>query len=596
VSLGRSCCRAGQICIFFCCAWSGLAQISQEPSSGSARHPTTYFVDCASKSLGGDGSQHSPLSTLAQVNALSLQAGDSVLFKRGSTCKGELQPRGSGVDGAPIRIGAYADGPLPHIETAPSDQAALRLFNQSFWEISSLDLAGGTTYGFFAGGDQATLHHLYLRDVSVHDVRGPLKCKESGLVVISMPGEHGNFDDVQLDGVAAYNTTQWAGIFVSGASHVRVRNSTVHDVQGDGIVVFRAKDAVITRSLAWHTGMQHQLTIGTPNAIWTWNCTDCTVEDNEAFLTDSPGVDGGSFDIDTGNIRNTVQRNFGHDTAGYCVSIFGALVPTTDSLVADNLCLNNGMSPRLAQRQGAILLMTWQGGTLNGAAIRGNRIYWNSSGDAPAVQSGGNLQATGVTLRANEISSTGLALVDPMLRYTGDHNHYALSNDADREAAMPAFVALHETSSTLTVDTRESSHKGHFGFAATNTNGWRLELSVPAWMLDEGKDDELRATLIQLKSAALQFGHCGLKVTIRGDTSMATLVKDWSLQADGIALDTRPTNDVSRFSIKLISPNRNVIRGWNVCPSPVDLGFALRQNVGPPDFSRLPFEQVRATD
>src|SRR5581483_8454821 len=108
--------------------------------------------------------------------------------------------------------------------------------------------------------------------------------------------------DVLVDGVTAYETSQWAGIEVGDVTHgflpearrstnVVIRNSVVHDVAGDGIVLFQVNHGVIESSVAWHTGMQETETIGTPNAIWTWMCGDCTVRRNEAFLVDSPGVD-----------------------------------------------------------------------------------------------------------------------------------------------------------------------------------------------------------------------------------------------------------------------------------------------------------------
>lgn len=586
-------------CIAFLlgCASTGSPQLAQGPQTPSGGQPAaTYFVDCTSQANDGNGAQTSPLISIKQVNALSLHAGDSVLFKRGSTCLGEFQPHGSGMKDNPIRIGAYGQGPLPRIQAQPADQSAFRLYNQSFWEISSLDLAGGTTYGFYAGGDVAELQYLHLRDVRIHDVRGPLKRKESGLVVIRASTDSTNYQDIELDGIDAYDSTQWAGIFISGASHVRVRNSTVHDVQGDGIVVFHGQDAIISRSLAWHTGMQHQFTIGTPNAIWTWNCTDCTVEENEAFLTDSPGIDGGAFDIDFGNTRNTVRQNFGHDTAGYCVSVFGAFGPTTDSLIADNLCVNNGMSPRLAQRQGSILLMTWQRGRLDGVQISGNRIYWGPPGQTPALQSGEDLKASGVVLHANEIWSTGPSFVDPTLHYTGDHNRYRLvGDDPGKQPAMPAGLASHETGSTLTTGQNDPDMIGKLSLAETHTAGWRLELNVPAQASRGDTDADLRGTLVELRSSVLQFGHCGLKVIARGPALLA-LRDDWSLVSDGISVSTSTLGGGPPFSLRLISPTGKLVREWNTYPSPVDLGFVLRQNIGPPDYSYLPFEEVRATD
>ena len=595
MSLGSDIRGASCAAFLLGCVFAGLPQLAIAQTSKSEQPAITYLVDCTSRPRDHNEARNSPLESIKRVNALSLHAGDQVLFKRGSTCEGQLAPRGSGTKENPIRIGAYGEGSPPRIQAGSTDESALRLYNQSFWDISSLDLAGGTTYGLYASGDAADLRYLHLRDMRVHDVRGLLKRKESGLVVIRASTGSANYEDIELDGIDAYDTTQWTGIFISGASHVRVRNSTVHDVQGDGIVVFHAHDAVISRSLAWHTGMQHQLTIGTPNAIWTWNCTDCTVEENEAFLTDSPGIDGGAFDIDYGNTRNTVRQNFGHDTVGYCVAVFGAFGPTTDSVVADNVCLNNGMSPRLAQRQGAILLMTWQGGRLDGVEIRGNRIYWNPPGQTPAVQSGDNLLASGVILRSNEIWSSGPRFVDETLQYSGDHNHYRLVGGAGAEEpkTLPAVLASHETNSTLTSGDNYLPMVRGAGVAAINTVGWRLELSVPPGALRRDSDDDLRGTLVELRSAALQFGHCGLKVVVDVPSGI-TLTEDWALTSDDVVFNE--SKGGSEFSLKLRSPHGDLIREWHTYPSPAELGLALREHLGPPDYSYLSFVEVRAKD
>ena len=120
--------------------------------------------------------------------------------------------------------------------------------------------------------------------------------------------KNSSFEDVVLDGIQASYTTQWSGIFVLGASHVRIRNCMAHDMQGDGLCVYESNDAVISRSVAWHTGMQEKETIGTPMLSGLGVAQLASGRGNEAFLTDSPGVDGGAFDIDYGNVRNTVRR------------------------------------------------------------------------------------------------------------------------------------------------------------------------------------------------------------------------------------------------------------------------------------------------
>jgi Right handed beta helix region len=570
---------------------------------GQQSAPHTYHVDCGTTKAGGDGSAASPLSSLREVDSLELRAGDRVLFRRGSECRGVLQPNGSGRKGEPIRIGAYGAGKLPRIQVSATDEAAVKLFNQEYWEISSLEIQGGTQYGIFIGGDAGTMHHILLRDLVVHDVRGTLKRKESGLVVIAPKGKSAAFDDVELDGIQAWNTSQWAGIVISGLSletpiaHVRVSNSIVHDVQGDGIVLFNVKDGVISRSVAWHTGMQHAESIGTPNAIWTWHCVDCLVEQNEAFLADSPGVDGGAFDIDYGNTRNTVRENFGHDTQGYCVSVFGAEGTTISSAVADNLCLNNGMSPRLAQRQGAILIMTWKQGSIDGVEVRGNQIEWLPGGEAAAIQAGADLQAKGVRVVDNHIWSVGTTFVDPGFKYIGEKNRYVLAGNDNRSLAeaKQKFTALGETGSTLEALPATGAQTGALDMLVTRTEGWKLIATVPSSRMIAGKDAELRGLLVELKSAALQFGPSGLQVIVESDGDLRELDSDWKLSSDGIQLQQRPVK-TKECSLALISPAGNPFRTWTGYAGPVTIGLALRQTVGKPTFGLLKFEQIKATD
>jgi hypothetical protein len=115
-------------------------------------------------------------------------------------------------------------------------------------------------------------------------------------------------------------------------------------------------------------------------------------------------------------------------------------------------------------------------------------------------------------------------------------------------------------------------------------------------MLAGEGDAALRGTLVQLKSAALQSGHAGLEVKVIFGGDGGTLVRDWSLLEDGITVDTTNTETVADFSVRLVSPEGQIIHDWKTYPGPVDLGLALRQNVGRPEFSHLHFENVRATD
>jgi len=399
----------------------------------------TWHVDCNS----GDVSARdaSVFSSLRAVSSHVFQPGDAILFQRGSVCQGMLAPKGSGTEAAPIRLGDYGAGPLPRIVAEPGQPAAFQLKDQQYWTIENLEFVGGNPHGVHVTGTNGVLHGIHIRDIVVHGVTGEPKTKEGGLLVIAPGSEHQRFDDVVVDSVIAYATSQWAGILVGGVSYgflpeearstnVTVRNSIVHDVAGDGIILFQVNHGTIENSVAWNTGLQKRQTIGTPNAIWTWMCRDCTVRRNEAFLTNSPDVDGGAFDIDYGSDNTLLEENYGHDTQGYCIGVFGYGWNTTNSVVRNNTCADNGRRPDLARQQGAIFLSTTNHGKLKGLDISGNRIFWNPPVTSAAIVSKAQFIGSG-SFRDNEIYSaspriyrvkTGLAMErNPVHPY--EHGH-----------------------------------------------------------------------------------------------------------------------------------------------------------------------------
>lgn len=212
---------------------------------------TAYYVDCSRVSDGG-GTQAAPWNSLSTVSSFPFAAGDSVLFQRGVSCSGALLFARTGVDQ-----------------------------------------------------------------------------KYAGLVSV-LPGVgNSRFDHVEIDGVEAHNTTMWAGIIAWGiwidgdrqwarkakdpaqrSSNVIIRNSTVHDTYGDGIVTYMGRGVLMEHNVAYRTGSQPTETIGTPNAIWTWASNDVVVQYNEAYDNNSPGADGGAIDITTGvTTRRSSTRN-----------------------------------------------------------------------------------------------------------------------------------------------------------------------------------------------------------------------------------------------------------------------------------------------
>lgn len=591
-----------QASVFFLLFWAHSSIAQQTPAH-------SHYIDC-SAAPAGDGSQAHPWNTLAAAQAHAFAAGDRIALKRGTVCHGSFAPQGSGSEGKPIRLTAYGSGPRPRIVAGISDRQALSLFNQEFWQIDSLDLSGANKYGIFISGDKSTLHHLYLKNLYVHGVYGgALKNKDNGLVIVGPSGPHTIFDDVLVDGVDAAHTNQWAGILVGGGNfgmdmplnqHITVRNSSVHDVYGDGIVLFRDSDGLIATSTAWETGMQPTETTGTPNAIWTWTCTDCTVRDNEAFLTDSPGVDGGAYDIDWNNTRNTVERNYAHDTQGYCIAVFAAGYATSESVVRDNLCIANGLSPRLAVSGGALNLYTWNGGVIRGLRVENNTVLWNPPvATAPAVVDGASTAGAPITFTGNRIASSAPLFyrANAQLAPTGNSYTYYGKGEA-------RFTLGDRHDATLAALQAAGFEKG-----STLKTAWAPQPTEIALRLDATVDfsldadgllaPEARAQLVVLRSLAAQYADGALTVTVHlrepahpareEAVALANALLDLDAPQIRFVPDGRGSGD-----LRLSAPDGRVLDAWHGFQNAATLGGAVRALLGAPRFAAMESPQPEA--
>jgi hypothetical protein len=588
------------VVFFLCFAMHALSQNESVPA------PQAFYIDCSASSA-GDGSSVHPWNSLSAAEAHPFAPGDRIALARGVTCRGGFAPQGSGTEGRVIRLTAYGQGPRPRIVAPDGERQVLLLFNQEYWQIDSLDLSGARMYGIFVTGDKGPLHHIGLKNLYVHDVRGgAMKSKDNGLVVVGPSSVAAVFDGVLIDGVDAAHTNQWAGILIGGGNFaypanaplnhdVTIRNSTVHDVYGDGIILFRDADGAIDASAAWQTGMQPTENIGTPNAIWTWTCTDCTVADNEAYLTDSPGVDGGAYDIDWDNSRNTVERNFAHDTQGYCFAVFAAGYVTSDSLVRDNLCVDNGLSPRLAVLQGAAYIHTWNDGVIRNLKIEHNTIEWKPRvPGAAAIVNDAAIGGAKVTFTRNRIVSSAPLIYRATSEWDSSANAYSLAGE-------PSFTVGDRHNVSLAALQSDGMEAGS-SFEKTPAAAPAVSLRVEA-IIDPALDDDgllapgPRAQLVVLRGLAGQYGSRRLQVTVHLPSGKMS-------QAESNALrdldDVYPgalhfEHDAARkagakvaIDIRLLSASGTPLEEWHGFQNAATLGGAVRARLGAPDYSHMP--------
>jgi Right handed beta helix region len=289
-----------------------------------------YYLD----SRDGDDSHAgtnstTPWKSLEKVNATTFRPGDRILLKSSSTWQGQLWPKGSGVEGQPIKIGTYGKGVKPVINARGLFEDAVLLKNQEYWEIEGLEITNTGAERAVRRGVHLALenfgeaHHIYLRNLTIHDVNGVDNVKPNGGIHYTCDGDKkpSRFIDLRIENNDIYHVDR-SGIFGWSDRWLRskwypslgvlVRGNQLHDIGGDGIVVVATDGALVENNVVGHANQRSE---GYNVAIWSWSADNTVIQQNEAYGTKGQR-DGEGFDSDW-NSRNTViQYNYSHDNDG----------------------------------------------------------------------------------------------------------------------------------------------------------------------------------------------------------------------------------------------------------------------------------------
>lgn len=419
-----------------------FASPSPFPAQAQYSGPS-YYVDC-SAAANGDGSQETPWNNLDAVNGRTYLAGDEILFRRATTCMGQLWPKGSGVGGNPITVSAYGAGARPIIDGHGAVAPVVTIKDQNHWTFDSLEIVNSAGKGLYVDGTVGadlygfTLTNLYVHHVGLND--------DDYAVLVGQYNNH-SVHGVLIDNVVAHDAFRGIGsggrccnLPAARSTNFTVRNSTVYDVQSDGILIASVNNGLVEHNVVYNSGIMVTRQNHNPNGLWTWDCDDCTVQFNEVYESHSPEGDGGAYDIDFYSHRNVVQYNYGHDNDAYCLAIYGAASDdvTTDSVVRYNICSNDGRRGEDPE----IYLTAKKGGAVQDTYIYNNTIYWNPPGATgpyaifiTSTKGGEAIQNTNIY--NNLIYSTGPNLVSIEADATQqnlDHNLYWFSG-----AGNPSF-------------------------------------------------------------------------------------------------------------------------------------------------------------
>ncbi len=277
-----------------------------------------------------------------QMQAIVLQPGDAILFKRGERFTGMFSPQGNGVEGKPVRIGVYGAGSRPRINANGLHLAGLFLKDPSFWEVEGLELTNtdgtnddqGDLFGIYVLADKSerVFEHVYINDCFIHDVNGKVAGKRRGGIHVHIKSlENARFHDLRITnnrithvgGVGIGNDSSCGKVIISKDGNVQSRNlwtkvyvadNFIDHTGRNGLIARVSKDAVYERNTVANSSRY-----STGHSIFNFNTDGIKIQYNEVYgNVGSGGKDRGGFDADYNSVNTYIQYNYSHDNLWFC--------------------------------------------------------------------------------------------------------------------------------------------------------------------------------------------------------------------------------------------------------------------------------------
>ncbi|PDT37958.1 polysaccharidase [Rhizobium sp. M10] len=248
-----------------------------------------YYVNPAIGSNSNTGtSEDAPFASFWAVENLKLQPGDSVLLAAGSVFNDQLDLKYSGTVNAPITIGSYGVGDAPVIHSPGDGIHSLYASNIVIENIKISDTGGAAIYGGYVSN--WTINNVEVDHTGLAGKAGSITIRTGSNITI----ENSTINDVNGD-----------GIWIEKINGVTLLNNTVtnaHGTAADAVQLNDSKNIVISGNYFDQTGAV------TPKGVLTLiRPVDAVIEGNT--------IVGGGFGISAQAGTNIAIHD--NDISGY---------------------------------------------------------------------------------------------------------------------------------------------------------------------------------------------------------------------------------------------------------------------------------------
>lgn len=324
----------------------------------------SYYVSPNGNDMNNGTSTSTPWKTIARVNQqASFYPGDVIYFEAGATYNGQLAPKGSGVNGDPIRVTKYGINIYyPCINANGASGAAISLNNQKYWEFQYLEVKNPAIneeerHGFkIQFNDFGTGEHIYILDCNIHDVSGVYtgEARHQGTGIFfycSGSTTPTKVNDVKIENCKIWTIkktgilfwSDWnkgSGLTYTPSTNVNIKNNTLTNIAGDGMLINTCDGAKLQYNII--NGANNNATV--PSAgMWPHMSDNVIMEYNEVYNVAFGSGDGQAFDFDIKSRWCYTQYNYSHDNGGgfHLICSDGNVGKTESSVIRFNISQND---------------------------------------------------------------------------------------------------------------------------------------------------------------------------------------------------------------------------------------------------------------